>query len=217
MPITAWIISLLAILLAPILLIQFSKRCAAAFNLAITNRNTSRAPGFGILTHGARKSRKGLPHTASRLLSFGTCGCLAPVERVFHFTQEFRRKKRFFQDVCARLDQFTQSRKLVTKAGYKQKLHLGASRTNSLCEINAVESGQDNITDHKVYGAILFLAQAECFCTFGGRKDRKPVAFERPVQNVSKIVVVLDYQDGDGRLAARRAVKLPARQMSFSC
>src|ERR1700722_10552798 len=101
-------------------------------------------PSAGLRHFDSRgsKVREGLPHTASRLLSFGTCGCLAPVERVFHFTQEFRREKRFFQDICAGLDQFTQSRKLVTKAGYKQKLHLGASRTNSLCELNAVESGQ---------------------------------------------------------------------------
>jgi len=50
----------LAILLAPILLIRFRKRWVAAFNLAITNRITSRfanrLPGFGILTHVGRKS-----------------------------------------------------------------------------------------------------------------------------------------------------------------
>jgi hypothetical protein len=40
--ITAWVISLLAILLAPILLIRFRKRWVAAFNLAITNRITRR-------------------------------------------------------------------------------------------------------------------------------------------------------------------------------
>ncbi len=60
MVITAWVISLLAILLAPILLIRFRKRRVAAFNLAITNRITSRfaarSPGFGILTHIGRKS-----------------------------------------------------------------------------------------------------------------------------------------------------------------
>ncbi|HWY56874.1 MAG TPA: nitroreductase family deazaflavin-dependent oxidoreductase [Terriglobales bacterium] len=53
-------ISLLAILLVPILLIQFRKRWVAAFNLAVTNRITSRfaarLPGFGILTHVGRKS-----------------------------------------------------------------------------------------------------------------------------------------------------------------
>jgi deazaflavin-dependent oxidoreductase (nitroreductase family) len=60
MVIAAWVISLLAILLAPILLIRFRKRWVAGFNLAITNRITSRfadrLPGFGILTHVGRKS-----------------------------------------------------------------------------------------------------------------------------------------------------------------
>jgi hypothetical protein len=53
-------ISVLAILLAPILLIRFRKRWVAAFNLAVTNRVNSRfaarLPGFGILTHVGRKS-----------------------------------------------------------------------------------------------------------------------------------------------------------------
>jgi hypothetical protein len=48
------------------------------------------------------------------------------------------------------------------------------------------------------------LAQAECLCAIGGRKDRKPGAFERPVQKVSKVLVVFDYQDGDGTLGGRR-------------
>src|SRR5580704_19537638 len=60
MLITTRMISLLAILLAPILLIRFRKRWVAAFNLAVTNRITSRfadrLPGFGILTHVGRKS-----------------------------------------------------------------------------------------------------------------------------------------------------------------
>src|ERR1700693_4112288 len=60
MLITTSIISLLAILLAPILLIRFRKRWVAAFNLAVTNRITSRfadrLPGFVILTHVGRKS-----------------------------------------------------------------------------------------------------------------------------------------------------------------
>jgi deazaflavin-dependent oxidoreductase (nitroreductase family) len=60
MLITTTVISLLAILLAPILLIRFRKRWVAAFNLAVTNRITSRfaaqLPGFGILTHIGRKS-----------------------------------------------------------------------------------------------------------------------------------------------------------------
>src|SRR5450755_3259548 len=60
MPITTSIILLLAFLLAPVLLIRFRKRWVAAFNLAVTNRITSRfadrLPGFGILTHVGRKS-----------------------------------------------------------------------------------------------------------------------------------------------------------------
>src|SRR6266446_6567317 len=64
--IATWVISLLALLLAPILLIRFRKRWVAAFNLAITNRITSRfaarLPGFGILTHVGRKSGR-LYHT----------------------------------------------------------------------------------------------------------------------------------------------------------
>lgn len=62
MPITAWVISVLAILAAPILLIRFRKRWVAAFNLAVTNRITGLfagwLPGFGILTHVGRKSGK---------------------------------------------------------------------------------------------------------------------------------------------------------------
>jgi deazaflavin-dependent oxidoreductase (nitroreductase family) len=62
MPITASVIALLAILLAPVLLIRFRKRWVAAFNLSVTNRITSqfaaRLPGFGILTHVGRKSRR---------------------------------------------------------------------------------------------------------------------------------------------------------------
>ena len=58
--ITTAVISILAILLVPILLIRFRKRWVAAFNLAVTNRITSRfadrLPGFGILTHVGRKS-----------------------------------------------------------------------------------------------------------------------------------------------------------------
>ncbi|HZW96099.1 MAG TPA: hypothetical protein VFF64_24350 [Candidatus Eremiobacteraceae bacterium] len=60
MPITAWVILLLVLVLAPILLIRFRKRWVAAFNLAVTNRITSLfagwLPGFGILTHVGRKS-----------------------------------------------------------------------------------------------------------------------------------------------------------------
>jgi deazaflavin-dependent oxidoreductase (nitroreductase family) len=58
--ITTGIITILAFLLAPILLIRFRKRWVAAFNLAVTNRITSRfadrLSGFGILTHVGRKS-----------------------------------------------------------------------------------------------------------------------------------------------------------------
>ena len=60
MPITALVMSLLVLVPAPILLIRFRKRWVAAFNLAVTNRITSRfaarLPGFGILTHVGRKS-----------------------------------------------------------------------------------------------------------------------------------------------------------------
>ena len=60
--IAPWVLSLLAILVAPILLVRFRKRWVAAFNLAVTNRITSRfadrLPGFGILTHTGRKSGK---------------------------------------------------------------------------------------------------------------------------------------------------------------
>src|ERR1039458_9113236 len=60
MVIAASVIPLLAILLAPIILIRFRKRWVAAFNLAVTNRITSRfaarLPGFGIVIHVGRKS-----------------------------------------------------------------------------------------------------------------------------------------------------------------
>ncbi|MFZ0418617.1 MAG: nitroreductase family deazaflavin-dependent oxidoreductase [Candidatus Sulfotelmatobacter sp.] len=62
MVITTWVILLLVVLLTPVLLIRFRKRWVAAFNLAVTNRITSRfaarLPGFGILTHVGRKSGK---------------------------------------------------------------------------------------------------------------------------------------------------------------
>lgn len=55
-----------AVALAPILLIRFRKRWAAAFNQAVTNRITgpfaTRLPGFGMLTHVGRKSGR-LYHT----------------------------------------------------------------------------------------------------------------------------------------------------------
>ena len=62
MPITAGVILFLVFVLAPLLLIRFRKRWIAAFNLAVTNRITSRfaarLPGFGILMHIGRKSGK---------------------------------------------------------------------------------------------------------------------------------------------------------------
>ena len=60
MVIALLISSLLVLLITPVLLIRFRKRWVAAFNLAVTNRITSRfvnrLPGFGILTHVGRKS-----------------------------------------------------------------------------------------------------------------------------------------------------------------
>jgi len=69
MVIAASVILLLAILLAPILLIRLRKRWVAAFNLAVTNRITSRfadrLPGFGVLTHVGRKSGRHAPRLTS--------------------------------------------------------------------------------------------------------------------------------------------------------
>ena len=60
MVIALLISSLLVLLITPVLLIRFRKRWVAAFNLAVTNRITSRfanrLTGFGILTHVGRKS-----------------------------------------------------------------------------------------------------------------------------------------------------------------
>jgi len=51
---------LLLLLITPFLLIRVRKRWVASFNLAVTNRITSRfaarLPGFGIVTHIGRKS-----------------------------------------------------------------------------------------------------------------------------------------------------------------
>src|ERR1700736_5168368 len=60
MPIAAWVISLLVLVLVPILLIRFRKRWVAAFNLLVTNRITSRFAARlpGILTDVGRKSGK---------------------------------------------------------------------------------------------------------------------------------------------------------------
>src|SRR5947208_15190137 len=57
--------SVVAILLAGILLMRFRKRWLAAFNLAATNRISSRfaprLPGFGIVTHVGRKPGRVYP------------------------------------------------------------------------------------------------------------------------------------------------------------
>lgn len=62
MVIAASVISLVAILLIPILLVRFRKRQLAAFHRAITNRIArpfaARLPGFGIVTNAGRKSGK---------------------------------------------------------------------------------------------------------------------------------------------------------------
>lgn len=56
------VISVLAILLVPILLVRFYKRQLAAFHRAITNQISSpfasRLPGFGIVTNVGRRSGK---------------------------------------------------------------------------------------------------------------------------------------------------------------
>jgi len=60
MVIAVSVIFLLAILLAPILLVRFRKRSVATFHRAITNRVAcrlaDRLPGFAILTNVGRKS-----------------------------------------------------------------------------------------------------------------------------------------------------------------
>jgi len=67
--------SVVAIVLAAILLMRFRKRWLAAFNLAVTNRISSRfaprLPGFGIVTHVGRKSGPGLPDTSECFSSAG--------------------------------------------------------------------------------------------------------------------------------------------------
>jgi CheY-like chemotaxis protein len=104
------------------------------------------------------------------------------VQRCFHFAYELRRKEWFFQNVSAH---FTQYRKFVSKASDKQELHLWAIRTNSLCQLKAVEPGHNDITHRKVYCPFVLLAQVECLRTIGGRKDGKPNSFERPLEKVA--------------------------------
>jgi hypothetical protein len=57
----------------------------------------------------------------------------------------------------------------------------------------------------------MLLAPAEGLRTIGGRKDRKPNPFKRPLQEVSKVIVVFDYQDGDGTMAGWFEVKPSVR------
>jgi len=40
-----------------------------------------------------------------------------------------------------------------------------------------------------------------------GRKDRKPNPLKRPLQQISKVIVVFDYQDGDGTMVGRFEAK----------
>jgi deazaflavin-dependent oxidoreductase (nitroreductase family) len=60
MAIATWVLSFVAILLVPILLVRFRKRQVAAFHRAITNRAAirfaDRLPGFGIVVSVGRKS-----------------------------------------------------------------------------------------------------------------------------------------------------------------
>ena len=61
---TLIILSVILVLLAiPVILIRFRKRWVASFNLAVTNRITSRfaarLPSFGIITHAGRKTNRG--------------------------------------------------------------------------------------------------------------------------------------------------------------
>jgi hypothetical protein len=69
MSVIAVVISLLAILLAPILLIRFRKRWVAAFNLAVTNRITSQ---FAARLPARRsKVRQALPDASECFSSAG--------------------------------------------------------------------------------------------------------------------------------------------------
>jgi hypothetical protein len=53
----------------------------------------------------------------------------------------------------------------------------------------------------------MLLAPAECLCTIGSRKDRKPTPLKRPLHEASKVIVVFDYQDGDGTMVGWFEVK----------
>jgi hypothetical protein len=69
----ALVISLLALIAAPVLLIRFRTRWVAAFNRAVTNRITSpfagRLPGFGIVTHVVQKIRAHISHAGECIQS----------------------------------------------------------------------------------------------------------------------------------------------------
>ena len=62
MTLVASVISLIAILLVPILLVRFRKRQLAAFHRVVTNRIArpfaARLPGFGVVTNAGRKTGK---------------------------------------------------------------------------------------------------------------------------------------------------------------
>jgi len=67
MSIATVVILLLAILVAPVLLIRFRKRWVAAFNLAVTNRITSRFAALARLRHShacRSEVRQDLPDTS---------------------------------------------------------------------------------------------------------------------------------------------------------
>ena len=68
MVITAWVISLLAILLTPILLLRIRKRWVAAFNLAVTNRITSLALLDRLIVQALVRDRYGFAEMWGRML-----------------------------------------------------------------------------------------------------------------------------------------------------
>jgi len=74
-------------------------------------------------------------------------------------------------------------------------------------KLKPVEFGHDNITHHTIYSALMLLAPAERLCTISGRKDRKPNSFKSPLQEVSKVIVVFDDQNGNGTAVGRYEVK----------
>src|SRR5450755_4756642 len=105
--------------------------------------------------------------------SFRATSNVVLVQHFFHFVHELRRKEWFFQNVCHVLAQVMQFAEFGGKACNEQELHVGASRTNLLHHLKAVELGHDDITHCKVDFATVLLAQAECLRTIGGRKNGK--------------------------------------------